>query len=383
MNKKECPSCSKLLLEKANFCGRCKTQIKCLICKEEIGIEDLCCESCGADIKRRSMDGNQALNKIRYDGKTFDAEFTDTVGKDVTETFGQIFMANQKRLIDNSLSKPENIKNISKEDEETIDIEGEEITLNEKANSEQNASNKPVEGNHLIDQEYPNINDLEIKKSFKEPEWIIVYAFYASNFGSNLFSKPVVRATYKEKRDTDNRMKNFGQSWKSAYKKAFKTQKDSELKFTPDGLIFVNALIFDNEKSKPKNKSISKDSSSKSKKVPSKNVKVEEFDVFNSKLTLEEFLNNLGNPTSTKEVILAIGYYIKNTLGQDIFTDGQIDYAYKVLNLSNRPNYLRQIVTNIKNDKLWIDAEDDKAWSVSRAGEIFIEKVLNRKVDED
>ena len=106
MKNNNCPNCQKELSDKANFCGKCKTQVKCLICKEEISLDDLCCESCGADIKRRDTN-NQALNKIRYDGKIFDAEFTDTVGKDVTETFGQIFIANQKRLANNALEQGE------------------------------------------------------------------------------------------------------------------------------------------------------------------------------------------------------------------------------------------------------------------------------------
>ena len=81
------------------------------------------------------------------------------------------------------------------------------------------------------------------------------------------------------------------------------------------------------------------------------------------------------NPKSTKEYILSIGYYINFILENEYFTDGNIDYAYKNLELPNRPNTLRQIIVNIKNREFWIEKVDKKYWKLTRKGELEIEKI--------
>jgi len=124
MNITECPSCAKELKETASFCGKCKTQVKCLNCKESITLDDECCESCGKDIEKRNSNIG-AINKIRFDGTSFEAEFTDNVGKDVTATLGQILIANQGAFSSKQLAKPTSIKT---SDSETIDINAEDVT---------------------------------------------------------------------------------------------------------------------------------------------------------------------------------------------------------------------------------------------------------------
>ena len=119
MNITECPSCKKELKETASFCGKCRTQVKCLGCKEPLSLDDEFCESCGKDVEKRNSNTG-AVNKIRFDGTSFEAEFTDNVGKDVTATFGQILVANQgmfnSRQIANTPKTPNS---------ETIDVNAE------------------------------------------------------------------------------------------------------------------------------------------------------------------------------------------------------------------------------------------------------------------
>ncbi len=374
MKKNDCPNCEKVLSEKAIFCGRCKTQIKCLNCKEMLSLDDVCCEVCGTDIKGKNE--SSAMNRIVYDGKKFEAKFTDTVGKDVTETFGNIFMANQERLAKNALGQGQGASIPKNEEEEIIDIDSEEVDFKDE-NDTKKDDDIDLNGN------YPHIEDIKKKMSFNEKDWIIIYAFYKSNHGETTFSKADIRSNYKDDRRTKSRMKKFYLNWDKAYREAFATQKVGELKFTDEGVKIANNLITRKKQShstsnsgssKPVPNKVSKGP----KKVIAKSIKAEKFDMYSESKTLKDFFEDLGSPKRSNERILAIGYYINNILGVETFTDGNIDYAYKALKLDKRPTYLRQIITNIKNRHFWFEAGNNNSWIVSRDGEIYIENKLNK-----
>ncbi len=77
--------------------------------------------------------------------------------------------------------------------------------------------------------------------------------------------------------------------------------------------------------------------------------------------------------------ILTIAYFVNKILKTDFFTDGNVDYAYKLLKLDKRPNLLRQIITNIRTKELWFDkSEDGKDWKLNRSGEIYIESKVQK-----
>ncbi|WP_041363790.1 hypothetical protein [Methylomonas methanica] len=76
-------------------------------------------------------------------------------------------------------------------------------------------------------------------------------------------------------------------------------------------------------------------------------------------------------------IIAVIGHYITEKLGEEHFSEGQVEYAYKMLNIK-RPNHLRQIMINEKNkrDLFEPNAEDATKWQLTRAGEIFVSDQL-------
>ena len=74
-----------------------------------------------------------------------------------------------------------------------------------------------------------------------------------------------------------------------------------------------------------------------------------------------------------------IGYYITEFLGQETFSEGQIEYAYKMLRI-DRPGYLHQIMLNTKNEKDYFEPnEEGTAWKLTRTGEIFVNDQLPGK----
>lgn len=122
---------------------------------------------------------------------------------------------------------------------------------------------------------------------------------------------------------------------------------------------------------------------SKTQKGPTKTKRIEptRFDIHKSDSTasLEDFLEEK-KPKSAGDVIAAIGYYITQMKGIPSFSEGNIDYAYRTLKLKGRPNHLRQIIINNKNQKdLFEQVGEDGTWTLTRAGEIYVDEKLPAK----
>ena len=120
------------------------------------------------------------------------------------------------------------------------------------------------------------------------------------------------------------------------------------------------------------------------KKAQSAKISAEKFDIYGNDdgvPKLKEFFDSKQPGASNAEKIVVIGYYITELMGEEKFTDGQIEFAFKMLKLK-RPTHLRQIITNAKNDKDWFDKiEDSLDWQLTRGGEIFVSDDLP-KIDE-
>lgn len=108
-------------------------------------------------------------------------------------------------------------------------------------------------------------------------------------------------------------------------------------------------------------------------------VSMERFDIHggNDIPSLSKFMEEKKPGTGNGNIIAVMGFYITDLLGNDNFTEGQIEYAYKMLKLK-RPAHLRQIMINEKNkrDLFEADAEDSTLWSLTRTGEIYVSDSL-------
>lgn len=118
--------------------------------------------------------------------------------------------------------------------------------------------------------------------------------------------------------------------------------------------------------------------SSSAKKSASK-VSIERFDIHGGGdvPSLEDYIQEKKPGAGNGNIIAVIGHYITEKLGEDTFSEGQIEYAYKMLKIK-RPNHLRQIMINEKNkrDLFEPNAEDGSKWHLTRAGEIFVSDML-------
>lgn len=113
-------------------------------------------------------------------------------------------------------------------------------------------------------------------------------------------------------------------------------------------------------------------------KTKSPKISAERFDIHGqgNVPSLEAFMATKNPGRSNAEKIAVIGYYIGELLGGDKFTEGQIEYAYKMLKLK-RPTHLHQIMINAKNENDWFEqTEDAGVWKLTRSGEIFVSDEL-------
>ena len=112
--------------------------------------------------------------------------------------------------------------------------------------------------------DYPTLNDLMIKDYPKnEPEWMLVFAYYSSNFGSSTFTKSDLRDRYREiGRYSKSCQNNFNNNFASGIKKDwFKSVAGDKLIVKEPGKEYVLKIISGNSegresrRGKPKSKS--------------------------------------------------------------------------------------------------------------------------------
>jgi hypothetical protein len=142
--------------------------------------------------------------------------------------------------------------------------------------------------------------------------------------------------------------------------------------------------IEDNEQAQKGGKAGSKPDKKQPRKKP-QHIEPEPFDVDKVGQTpsLKEFFDQKKPGKNAGKRIAVISYYMKQIKNIPIFTEGNIDYAYKTLSLTERPVHIYQIIVNNKNTNGWFDeAKDDNGWVLTRPGEIFVEEKLPEGQDK-
>ena len=89
-----------------------------------------------------------------------------------------------------------------------------------------------------ISEDFPHLNDVVMLERCKsEKEWILIYAFYKSNFGSSFFTKKDILTSYEEtSRKKDSHMKNFSNNFKAVVKDDYiNSVNNNEYRITSDG----------------------------------------------------------------------------------------------------------------------------------------------------
>jgi len=383
-----CSFCKTPAVANAIFCHQCGNQLKCKFCQELLVEGANNCVTCGEPITASSASTRVILNSIRFkenkDERSYELEFTNDVGKEIKEVVAD--------LLKNKLGQP------TRQPIAVQNLDEEQISFSEPVNTPLAQSGQifvASKEEEVVKAAYPHLDDLEFSLQCRENEWILIFAFYKSDFGTTFFSKNAVWDLYKQKRKTETRFKNLGTNWKTLFKKYISTVRENEFKFTPLGLEKVQILL----KGQEQEKRVTKVKKRKvlnpevlvtnyrstvpaiTRKVVANSIMQEEFDAYKNsyKESLENFFNRKKPGTSTPNRLVAMGYYITKINGQDYFTEGHIDFAYRLLNLSGKPIHLTQVITNLKNEKVWfqrIKQGDISGWRLTRQAEIYVEEKL-------
>jgi hypothetical protein len=386
-----CKTCQTQAVEKAYYCYNCGNQLKCKVCEEVLVAGANNCISCGAPVPKEKNLLRKELNSIKYkenkDERAYEIEFTNDVGREIKEVVADLLKnklgqaPNQPITIRSLQDGRINFSEISQEDPST-DLE------NQVRESAENLTDAPAKT-----PAYPHLDDLEIRLDCRENEWLLIFAFYIADFGTSTFTKNEVWDLYKKKRKTETRFKNLGTNWKTLFKKYINTVRENEFRFSPAGLQKVNTLLgipnqpghvikAASEKIAPQDLTSSMDRTpTVSRKVVANSIVQEPFDVefTGNKEALETFFirkqPGAGNPNR----IVTLAYYITKLCKQDLFTEGNIDYGYRILKLSGKPVHLKQVIINLKNDRVWfqrVKSGDKAGWKLTRQAEIYVEDKL-------
>ena len=392
MKSNKCPSCKNSISEKAIFCGKCGVQLKCISCKHQISLQHRYCEECGTEIggtNKKSVASNIFEFEETKENRSIKASFTDTAVKDMSQTLGSFLTTRSIGISQKSIIDEKSIN--SNRDEEIIDIESLDDTSIEIDDS----------GHSLIKNRntgLPNLKNIVYKRlPNSESEWMLIYACYSTNFELAPVTPETLKDFYESTgRKTDSTRRNFQTNLNSLVNQGFiEFINDDEFVVTDDGFDKAREILSRTSGSKPKKTKIGtkkKKTNSENKKTtnvkasksssraPAKSIVQEKFNAHHKDKSLKDFFNEKMPGNSSYNRILVIGYYINFILKSPSFSDGNIDYAYRTLKLSNRPKHLRQTITNIKNNYAQIeDADKDGNWRLTRNGEIFVEEELPKK----
>jgi hypothetical protein len=392
MNSIECSSCKTAITENALFCYNCGDRVRCKSCSSILVKNAKFCSSCGTSVEVRSEGSQTEKNTVNYhwtrDEIKCDVSLTNEVGKEGINSLIQNITNHQnlsyKILEDSNINDTSKIKKIEDEKIHTdyVEIEKENITDSEQTNS-------------LHD--LPHIKDLEFTLNCSESEWILIYAYYESDFATKPFTRQAVRDKYMTSRKTAARSKNFESNWKSLYKLYFATLNDEQIKFKTEHLVHIQNLITGVEKGATRSIAKSKKSRNKStnehiEKLPEKVQKiVKTKKTANSQsYSLETSLNlnpsgqqslkdffNLYNSKKTPELVLTIVYYLEKIANHQNIGENTIYTCYKNLALPV-PN-IRQALNNIHNRQGFINTSDFSNLKITVAGENHIEHNMEKK----
>ncbi len=112
-----------------------------------------------------------------------------------------------------------------------------------------------------VESHLPTIKDIVMRDLPKlENEWVLIYAFYSSEFGKEQFTRENVLEKYAEsgRRDTV-RIKNLSSNFKACViKKWFKGVNDTNYLITPEGKKYAEQVIAGKSEGKPKPKNVVK-----------------------------------------------------------------------------------------------------------------------------
>lgn len=331
-NQVTCFNCSNPLPITGYFCGACLTQFKCKTCDSPLQKDYIGCINCGTPkevkVEITSVSG-QNINTFRLhetpSDRTIEATFSNDIAKDIAETLRDAAAARRIKSIGlntraNDFTDEPEVPNVFEEAE----IETKE---NSYPAAEKNNTPEQKKADEHYSMKYIVMNNLPST----EEEWIVVYAYYSSNFGENKFTRKDIISKYEESgRKTRLRIKNLSRPILSAVKsKYINPINDEDFSIVEAGIKKATEIISRTNGSSPRVKSSSKgkkDDENDNNESINKNKKSTGNSNSNKKLTDLDFY-----PAGQKSLIDFIkGFKIKNDSERNLLFTHYLSNVLKI-----------------------------------------------------
>lgn len=245
--------------------------------------------------------------------------------------------------------------------------------------------------------EYPVIKEVVRKDLPKtETDWILVYAFYSTNFGETNFTEKDIKSQYVTTgRKNDSRMKNLTHNINSLLKQDFiKVHNDTEYLIKEKGLNYTKQILQGKSVSKSvkrlptKSKSIVEtdksehpDKGSKVKKA--KATKASGIGFIDLKLTpaeqksLNEYFTEKQPKTQNEKVITVMKWYIDDKKVDEVSME-EMNYLLSIA--AETPSALAQVLGNMVGSGFrWVTKGDKGKYKLSSIGENYVVNKLPKQ----
>lgn len=312
------------------------------------------------------------------------------------------------------MSKQENLKLRFKLKELEFEIEGNEETVKQEfenfksfvtndilpqlnsteniSSKKINAEEKPLELGEAQDVDSEEVKDYPILKEIvhkdlpkNEQEWILIYAFYASNFGAETFTRSDISDQYEiSNRKTTNSVRHLSRDLKRILNKGYiKFINEDDYIIKPEGTSQIQLILEGKSNSKP---ALSKNNVNGIKDKKTKTTSNTKGNIFKldrnlnlrpeGKESLIDFADKF-KMDSTSARILVIVYYLREILKLDNISLNYIYTGFDKLNI-RVPKSLYQLISDTKNKSGWLEFETMENIGLSIQGRNAIKYDLNK-----
>lgn len=379
-----CFNCNKSLPLKAKFCSYCLTQVRCKECNELIEKNAIGCIDCGTPIAIKNtteQQTHQQFNTISITETTTErnihASFSDNVGKELTGILRDAM--GTQRIGIASTQQPSEVNNI--EDAEYQEVKqatnGHELPKSVASNIPDNIATTSN------DEEYPPLMTLAMRRlPATETEWVVLYGFFASDFGKKIFTRQDLTRMYEEtRRKSPDKTNALTSNIKSAVQSGkFNAFSDGYSMLEP-GIALAKEIMArtkpslqstrskqaKEEKNDEEETASNAGRSKKATKSTDKSKRLADIDFYpTGKDNLKTYVGKFDAKSDFEKVLLFVSYFA-DILKIDGITYDHIYSCFDELGMKI-PINVAQTTRNAASAKKWIDTSDSKNIAVTTAG---------------
>lgn len=270
-----------------------------------------------------------------------------------------------------------------------VNIIAPQVTTISQGQSFKQIDTTPVDVTATVITDVPTLKDVKLRDLAKsETDWLLVYAYYASEGGTKEFTRDNIIQLYKDTdRRTDNRIRSLSQFFKNISKALYiKSTNDTNFILLEKGKLKVAEIFNGNAKgtdrkpsAKIKSVPIPKSADKKSAEPKTKKIKANktnsvgfvDLNLPPAEITaLTKFFNDK-NPKGQNEEVAVIMKWYKDHIKTNEISLQEINYLMSIC--SKVPSALEQVLINMKGSKFhWVANKSDGKVSLTSIGETHV-----------